>query len=163
MGSSAAIRTWCVIFALLACATAATAFWKYGAADDEPRAARPAKKLDLPHVVRTVRHVEKYTYLELMDAPGSSYWVAAPHTEIQVGDQVVYSGTHEMRDFHSPSLGVTFDRILFVDLVHALTHHGKIVAGSDATRDAPLRPELAELGELVAPDFDPRHEPREAP
>lgn len=153
-----------VVLVVLACVAAGTGFWKYGMTGDEPRRPQqPETRLDLPHVVRTVRHVEPYTYLELMDAPGSSYWVAAPRTEVRVGDQVVYSGSHEMRNFHSASLGVTFERILFVDLIHALTPEGTIVAGSDASRLAPLRPEVADLTEMAAPDYDPRSEPPQGP
>jgi len=154
-----AVRNWSIVVAVLVCVMAATAYLRFGTQQKTPRQPSVPAKLDPPHVVRTVKHVDKYTYLELMDAPDSSYWIAAPHIEIHVGDQVAYSGAHEMRNFHSPSLGVTFDRILFVDLVHALTADGRIVAGSDNSHQAPLRPEAAGLSDTAAPDFDPRQAP----
>jgi len=160
---STAVRNWSVILAVLLCVTAATAYVRFGTSDQTPRQPPAVHKLDPPHVVRTVKHVDKYTYLELMDAPDSSYWIAAPHIDVQVGDQVAYSGAHEMRNFHSPTLGVTFDRILFVDLVHAITADGRIVAGSDDSHQAPLRPEAAALSDSVAPEFDPREPPPATP
>jgi hypothetical protein len=159
---SPAVRNWSVILAILVCVTAGTAYVRFNS-QELPRPTPAAQKLDPPHVVRTVKHVDKYTYLELMDAPDSSYWIAGPHIEVQVGDQVAYSGTHEMRNFHSPTLGVTFDRILFVDLVHAITADGRVVAGSDHSHQAPLRPEAAVLSDSVAPDFDPRQAPPAKP
>lgn len=160
---SSAVRNWSVILAILVCVTAGTAYVRFSSKREASQPPPAAQKLDLPHVVRTVKHVDKYTYLELMDAPDSSYWIAAPRIDVQVGDQVAYSGTHEMRNFHSPTLGVTFDRILFVDLVHAITAEGRVVAGSDDSRQAPLRPEAAVLSDSVAPDFDPRQEPPAMP
>ena len=93
-----------------------------------------------------------------MDAPDSSYWIAAPTVAAEVGDRVIYSGAHEMKNFDSKALGVKFDTILFVDLVHALAPDGTIRAGSDASRTAELRPEAAMLRDGPAPDFDPREE-----
>ncbi len=157
---SRALRIWCVVLFVLACTTVATAFWRYGR-QDERAAPRPVStaKLELPHVVRSVRQVENYTYLELMDAPDSTYWIASPQVAAEVGDQVVYSGVHPMKQFHSRALGVTFDQILFVDLVHAIGPEGTIRAGSDHSRAAPLRPEAEPLADGAAPEFDPRDGP----
>ncbi len=152
-------KLWMFVLAILACTTVATAFWRYARAPEEGRTSPAVQtKLELPHVVRSIHQVDNYTYLELMDSPDSSYWIASPRVAAEVGDQVFYHTGQEMQDFESRGLGVTFERILFVDLVHAVSPEGDVRAGSDHSRAAPLRREAAALGDSFAPDFDPRHD-----
>tara|TARA_R110002167_G_scaffold12233_5_gene52324 strand:+ start:2050 stop:2967 length:918 start_codon:yes stop_codon:yes gene_type:complete len=53
-----------------------------------------------------------YSYVEVETNSGNK-WVAAPQTQIAVGDIVSWSGANVMRNFTSSALGQTFDEILF--------------------------------------------------
>ncbi|GAB4348628.1 MAG: hypothetical protein Kow006_09520 [Gammaproteobacteria bacterium] len=54
-----------------------------------------------------------YSYLEVQ-VNGGKEWLAAPQTNVKVGDQVSWSGGSAMTNFSSKSLDRTFDKILFV-------------------------------------------------
>ena len=53
-----------------------------------------------------------YTYLRLATSEGEK-WAAVPVTDLQVGDEAHLEGAMVMTDFESPSLGRSFDSILF--------------------------------------------------
>lgn len=53
-----------------------------------------------------------YSYMEVETSNGN-VWVAAPAGEVKAGDTISWSGAAPMTNFNSPSLGRTFDRILF--------------------------------------------------
>lgn len=58
-----------------------------------------------------------YTYVELETESGQVVWLAAPNTEIAVGDHVAWLGGATMTDFTSTTLNKTFPEILFVQNV----------------------------------------------
>lgn len=58
-----------------------------------------------------------YTYIELETESGQVVWLAAPQTEISVGDHVAWLGGATMMDFTSKTLDKSFEEILFVQTV----------------------------------------------
>lgn len=69
---------------------------------------------DLSGVVAEAHHVREYTYMRLTDANGNDSWAAVLKDEgIRVGTRVAVGKDIWMTDFQSPSMGRTFDRILF--------------------------------------------------
>jgi hypothetical protein len=68
-------------------------------------------------VVRETMNAGGYTYLRIEAAGSEPVWVAAVEMPVQVGDEVVVEGGHEMVDFHSRTLDRTFDRIVFASSV----------------------------------------------
>lgn len=61
-----------------------------------------------------VLHAGGYTYIRV-DQDGTEVWVAGMPVDAQVGQTVAWTGGAPMEGFESPSLGRTFDQILFVD------------------------------------------------
>lgn len=57
-----------------------------------------------------------YTYLRV-DRDGTELWLAGPVSRVAEGQVVAWNDGAVMRDFESPSLGRTFDELLFVDNV----------------------------------------------
>lgn len=55
-----------------------------------------------------------YTYVEVKDASGT-FWLAAPTSAVQKGDNISFAGGMWMPNFKSKALDKTFDKILFVD------------------------------------------------
>lgn len=70
-----------------------------------------------------------YTYVHLELEGGARLWAAGPQTPVAVGDRVALPPGHPMTDFHSQSLGRTFETIDFVPAIE--------VAGSAAAPSAP--------------------------
>lgn len=64
--------------------------------------------------VLEVAHAAGYTYLRL-DRDGTEVWIAANQMEVEEGQSVSWAAGSPMQNFESPSLGRTFDEILFVD------------------------------------------------
>jgi hypothetical protein len=58
-------------------------------------------------------HVPNYTYLRLTLADGREAWAAVPRAEIEVGAHARVVESLVMRKFMSPSLGRTFETIVF--------------------------------------------------
>jgi len=77
-------------------------------------------------VVEERIHVPNYTYLHLGLADGREEWAAVPKTEIEVGARARVVESLVMREFVSPTLGRTFDSIVF----------GVLEGGAAAARDA---------------------------
>ena len=61
-----------------------------------------------------VLHAAGYTYVRV-DRDGTEFWLAGLAVDVQEGQTVGWSGGSPMANFDSPSLGRTFDEILFVD------------------------------------------------
>lgn len=57
-----------------------------------------------------------YSFIRV-DENGSSIWLAAPETTLEVGQSIEWSGGGEMHNFTSRSLNRVFDEIIFVDSV----------------------------------------------
>ncbi|NNK61603.1 MAG: hypothetical protein HKO98_00210, partial [Gemmatimonadetes bacterium] len=55
-----------------------------------------------------------YTYV-LVEDGDVQIWVAGTQLEVEVGQMVTWDGGAIMRDFESPTLERTFDRLLFAD------------------------------------------------
>lgn len=64
--------------------------------------------------VLEVSHAAGYTYLRL-DRDGTEVWVAATEMQVEEGQSVSWMAGSLMQNFESPSLGRTFEEILFVD------------------------------------------------
>ncbi len=60
--------------------------------------------------------VSQYTYMEI-DTGDALIWVAGPITPVKVGDTVEISSGIPMIDFHSSTLGRTFDEIRLVSAI----------------------------------------------
>ena len=71
--------------------------------------------------VVSAQNAAGYTYVELETESGQIVWLAAPETEVSVGDQVAWPGGARMADFTSTTLNRTFPEILFVKKV-SVTH-----------------------------------------
>ncbi len=54
-----------------------------------------------------------YTYMEL-ENNGDRFWIAAPTTQVKVGDHIRFVESMVMTNFSSPTLNRTFRRIIFV-------------------------------------------------
>lgn len=87
------------------------------AAPAPPTAAPPTAAAERTGKVLEVQHGGGYTYARL-DACGEEAWAAGPSTELTVGSTVTMPEGLVMTNFHAPSLGRTFDAILFVDYFH---------------------------------------------
>jgi hypothetical protein len=79
----------------------------------EPGSETPATSED-PHggAVLEVLSAGGYSYLLLATSEGEK-WAAVPAAELSVGDTAHIEGAMRMTDFESPSLGRTFESILF--------------------------------------------------
>lgn len=103
-----------------------------------------------------------YTYARVA-TPAGEKWVAGPHTELKVGDEVEWPGGSEMKNFASKTLGRTFDSILFVDALRTGGAAGAAAAAPHVALSgkAPEGPEVtgiarAEGGLTVAEIYDRR-------
>ena len=82
-------------------------------------------------VVAEMVEVENYTYIRL-EAEGDEVWIATLPIWVSPGDVVQFSGGAVMKDFHSETLGKTFDSILFVDSLQVADEQ----AGRDIVAEA---------------------------
>jgi len=73
-----------------------------------------------------------YTYLRIEPSGGEPVWVAAIEMQVEVGDEVIVEGGHEMRDFHSRTLDRSFDRIVFAGSVR-MEGRGEATASAEPT------------------------------
>jgi len=58
-----------------------------------------------------------YSYVEVETGAGTTVWLAAPNAELAVGQHIEWQGASKMTNFNSPTLGRTFEEILFVSSV----------------------------------------------
>lgn len=75
--------------------------------------------LEFQGTVKETMNSAGYTYL-LVAAGDTSIWLAAPETELQVGQNVAWTGGMSMVDFHSNSLDRTFEAIYFVEALRVV-------------------------------------------
>jgi len=83
------------------------------------RLAPSADAEDAPLVQADVTQILQagiFVYLEV-ESEGMRQWLAAPTLEVTEGQTVAWRGGSLMLDFKSPSLGRTFERVLFVQEV----------------------------------------------
>jgi len=64
-------------------------------------------------IVASVLETTGYTYMELENG-GRLFWIAAPTTQVKVGDHVRFVESMAMTNFSSKTLNRTFHRIIFV-------------------------------------------------
>jgi len=65
-----------------------------------------------------------YTYVQV-DYGDEKIWAAAPHFEVEVGDNVVVPDGAAMADYHSKTLDRTFDLVYFVAFIAVIGEDGK--------------------------------------
>ena len=82
-----------------------------------------------------------YTYIEV-DEKGKKLWVAVMETEVKIGDTVEFPDSAPMENFHSKSLGRTFDRIIFSPVIR-INGKTQAVAAVPGTLQGPGAPEGA--------------------
>ncbi len=75
--------------------------------------------LEFQGTVKEATNSAGYTYA-LVAAGDTSIWLAAPETELQVGQNVAWTGGMSMVDFHSSSLDRTFETIYFVEALRVV-------------------------------------------
>ena len=70
-------------------------------------------------IVLETMNAGRYTYVRVK---GDSHelWAAAPRFQVRVDDNVIVPRGMPMKDFQSPSLGRTFDRVYFVSRIEVL-------------------------------------------
>lgn len=76
--------------------------------------AAPDAEVGLSGDVLEVIGAAGYTYARL-DTEEGEVWVAGPLTDLAEGERVGLTGVMDMGAFESPSLGRSFDRLLFAD------------------------------------------------
>jgi hypothetical protein len=113
--------------------------------DDGPS----AEEVQVVHegVVLERIHVPNYTYLRLSLTDGREAWAAIPKTEIEVGAKARVVESLVMHKFKSPSLGRTFETIIF----------GTLDDGAVVARDA--GPNDDDVGAVREPSLPPGHPP----
>lgn len=89
------------------------------------RAAGEPRAIDPPRIARSVADAGNYTYVELFENEEQTFWIAAPRFEAQVGDRIVFVPAMEQKDFHSQSLGRTFDRLIFASAAQTVDAAGR--------------------------------------
>jgi hypothetical protein len=78
------------------------------------RAPAEVAALEFQGLVKETMNSAGYTYA-LVEADGTTIWLAAPEMAVAVGQIVRWNGGMAMKDFHSPSLNRTFETIYFVE------------------------------------------------
>lgn len=86
----------------------------YQGGDAAPQAASAAPAVVNSGTVLSTENAAGYSYVEVETGAGTIVWLAAPVTEIAVGQRVEWRGASKMTNFSSPSLDRTFEEILFV-------------------------------------------------
>ncbi len=72
-----------------------------------------------------------YTYIQF-EEKGKKLWVACKQMEVAAGDEIEFTKAAPMKNFHSRTLGKTFETILFVGYVKVKGADGKMRAPSNA-------------------------------
>jgi hypothetical protein len=70
--------------------------------------------MEFQGTVKETMNAAGYTYA-LVEANGTSIWLAGPETVLTVGQSVVWNGGMAMKGFHSNTLDRTFETIYFVE------------------------------------------------
>lgn len=80
-----------------------------------------AESLEFQGVIKETMNAAGYTYIQV-EAEGQAIWLAAPETDLMVGQVIAWSGGMVMRDFHSNTLNRDFDTLYFIDGVSVVVH-----------------------------------------
>lgn len=72
------------------------------------------KGMEYQGTVKETMNAAGYTYA-LVEADGTSIWLAGPETVLSIGQSVVWNGGMAMKGFHSNTLDRTFETIYFVE------------------------------------------------
>lgn len=94
-------------------------------------AQQPAPQARPSHQGTVVTHVpsDQYSYIEV-NTGDKTDWIAAPTTQLKVGDRIAYGEGARMTNFSSKAIGRTFPSIMFVGQVSPVSaegaqqHHG---------------------------------------
>jgi hypothetical protein len=78
----------------------------------QPAANKPSA---VKGTVQETMDVSSYTYARITDAKGAEIWIAGPKTALKVGQALELAGGQEMRNFKSPTLKKTFERLIMVN------------------------------------------------
>ena len=89
----------------------------YQGGDAAPQAASAVPTIENSGTVLSTENAAGYSYVEVETGTGKIVWLAAPVTEINVGQRVEWQGASKMTNFSSPTLDRTFEEILFVSSV----------------------------------------------
>lgn len=81
-----------------------------------------------------------YTYIQL-DCKGSKDWYAVPESLVQVGDEIQLQPGMQMGSYTSPTLGRTFEKIIFSGGISGVLK--RVVTTVEDTADAPKAIEIA--------------------
>ena len=68
--------------------------------------------------VQEFMHASRYTYLKVVEQGGNPYWIAAPFTEVTVGESYYFRSGTQVLNFRSGVHDRTFDTLYLVDAVH---------------------------------------------
>lgn len=82
-----------------------------------PQSAATASTAQNTGTVLSAQSAAGYSYVEVETGAGTTVWLAAPNAELAVGQHIEWQGASKMTNFSSPSLGRTFEEILFVSSV----------------------------------------------
>ncbi|HEY0635147.1 MAG TPA: hypothetical protein VGE00_07190 [Gammaproteobacteria bacterium] len=82
----------------------------------------PPSEAELHHQGKVVQTIpsNEYVYIEVQDGAGHKRWLAAPATELQVGDTIRYPEGTVMSNFYSKRLKRGFDEVVFVGRIKVL-------------------------------------------
>jgi hypothetical protein len=79
-----------------------------------PGEQQPASTMTYSGTIAEVIEVDSYTYLRIESDQGSA-WIATSLVWVNEGDAISFPSGVLMQDFHSATLGRTFDKIMFVE------------------------------------------------
>jgi len=63
--------------------------------------------------VVTIEHAGPYSYMEIKEHSGQTFWVAVNKTEVKVGDYVRFQKELVTKNFKSKGLDRTFEELMF--------------------------------------------------
>ncbi len=108
--NTANLKSW--TFSLLL-AVFGTQAWSYGNSMPAPASEAIAHTAEVLETMSSAG----YTYVRVREED-KEFWIALPETPVKVGERISFYEQMLMENFTSPSLGRTFDRILFVEAVN---------------------------------------------
>jgi hypothetical protein len=86
----------------------------YFTSDFGGQAPLEVSSMEFQGTVKETMNAAGYTYA-LVEADGTSIWLAGPETVLSIGQSVVWNGGMAMTGFHSNTLDRTFETIYFVE------------------------------------------------
>ena len=82
-------------------------------------------------IIQETIDVKDYTYIRFKDQQGLEHWAAVLKGKFDSGKKIVITESIVMKDFHSPTLGKTFDSIVFGNVANGDTPSPGPVAQPD--------------------------------